>query len=650
VVFGARLAALALLLSCGAAARAAAAEGPALEVEVKGEPAARSGKRDPSGASQVVRDERLRAPGASAADVLAQIPGVQVARAGAESDLATASIRGATSAETPVYFAGVRVNDDTTGAADLSLLPLWMIQRVEVYRSGAPFDADRLGPGGAIFFEPVLPKSPRVGAGLGAGSFGELSTWVAGAAGDERAAATVAFRRRSATNDYPYVDGGGAHTRTNADFASYDLLSTARVQVGRASIRTVASALSREQGVAGLSVIPARAARARVSRMLAAATVSSPCAAGDRCALELQTSVLLSKSEVRDPLHEIGLVLPFAASAGARLVESARLRYHVTDRIVLLGSLSQEIEQLRIDEPRDALLRARRAATRPAVSAVVDVTPALQLNALAALEYHATQATGEGAHTSAAEPTARAGARLRIAEGVDLLANAGRYARVPTLGELYGTSAVVRGNADLAPERGYLADAGARLSFSRPSVELYADVFGFARFASDLIAFRVSGLHFVRPYNVASARVLGVEVAGGAKLWSHARAELALTVLDPRDTSAGRTTANDLLPFRSRLVATPSIELYAGPWPALALERASVTARVAYSTAHNADPAALVTIPAQASLDLELSLSFWKGRLAARVAVTDVFDANRYDLVNLPLPRRSGHGSLEAWW
>ena len=50
-------------------------------------------KRDPSGASTVLKGERLRVPGASAADALAEVPGVQVSRAGAGSDLATASIR-----------------------------------------------------------------------------------------------------------------------------------------------------------------------------------------------------------------------------------------------------------------------------------------------------------------------------------------------------------------------------------------------------------------------------------------------------------------------------------------------------------------------------------------------------------------------------
>src|SRR5260221_299547 len=82
-----------------------------LDVTVFGDPLGAPGRRDRAAASMELPRERLEAPGASAADVLADVPGVQVARTGSAGDLATASIRGATSAETPVYLAGIRLND-----------------------------------------------------------------------------------------------------------------------------------------------------------------------------------------------------------------------------------------------------------------------------------------------------------------------------------------------------------------------------------------------------------------------------------------------------------------------------------------------------------------------------------------------------------
>src|SRR5262245_40523096 len=100
-------------------------------MSVRGESLATPPK-EPSMAGSVIREERLRAPGLEASDVLRTQPGVAVLDTGGYGSLSTASIRGATAAETPVYLAGVRLNDDVGGTADLSLVPLWMVHRVEI--------------------------------------------------------------------------------------------------------------------------------------------------------------------------------------------------------------------------------------------------------------------------------------------------------------------------------------------------------------------------------------------------------------------------------------------------------------------------------------------------------------------------------------
>lgn len=89
---------LAVLTSAG---RASAAETEGEEVHVRGDllpPAS----RDSSVASTVVKAEQLRAPGARTADLLRSQPGVQVAESGGAGSLATAGVRGASSAQTSI--------------------------------------------------------------------------------------------------------------------------------------------------------------------------------------------------------------------------------------------------------------------------------------------------------------------------------------------------------------------------------------------------------------------------------------------------------------------------------------------------------------------------------------------------------------------
>src|ERR1700690_1358874 len=202
-----------------------------LEVVVNGSQINRTGGRDAAAASTVLRRSDLDSPGATAATVLVRVPGVQVQRSGGGSDLATASIRGTTSAQTPVYLAGIRLNDDLSGTADLSTIPLWMLDRIEVYRGHTPPDADSLGIGGAVFFEPRYPKSPEVRAGITAGSWDSRSVFGSFGEGTAQSSSMFALRRESSSNNYRYLDNGGTAfttaddqwvTRKNADEVTTD--------------------------------------------------------------------------------------------------------------------------------------------------------------------------------------------------------------------------------------------------------------------------------------------------------------------------------------------------------------------------------------------------------------------------------------------
>src|SRR5262249_17886142 len=121
---------------------AAADEPP--EVEVRGA-VIEAPPREPSVAGSVIREDRLRGPGLEAGAVLRTQPGVAVRETGGYGAPSTASIRGATGAQTPIYLAGVRLNDDVGGTADLSLVPLWLLKQLEIYRSNAPLAGDQLG-------------------------------------------------------------------------------------------------------------------------------------------------------------------------------------------------------------------------------------------------------------------------------------------------------------------------------------------------------------------------------------------------------------------------------------------------------------------------------------------------------------------------
>jgi vitamin B12 transporter len=623
------------------------------EIIVTGEKSTRP-TRDPTVAATRVDATDLARPGASAAAILAHVPGVQVSATGSASDLATASVRGASSAQTPVYLAGIRLNDDVTGTADLSLVPLWMLSRAEVYRGNAPADADRLGIGGAVYFEPRVPRATRVGAGGTLGSFGESSGFIGAEVAQGGDGALVAYRGSSAQNDYPYVDNAGTATpsddrtltRPNADYSAREAWAIGRTTIGEhgARITTVFNAFDREQGVTGLVAVPALSARAESARVLGGMSAKVPCSGDPSCEIELTSQAISARTRLTDPHRELGLLVGRIDSEGTRVAESAKMTWSGDVFRALLGA-NVEFERLALDD--GAALRATRGTSSARAGLLAALGEHTELSGLGVITCDTTRGPRQSGDCASFTPEGRLGAREKWGP-FELRTNLGRYARVPTLGELYGVSPLVRGSSALVPEQGVTWDFGARWEDRLGPVSTYVDAFGFARHVSELIAYRRSSLGAIQPYNVGSARMLGGELEAGAIWARHVRSTLALTALDPRDTTAGRNLTNDLIPYQSRLVGSLFCEGFIEPGTRV-VKRTGVDARVSYRGSRLADPAGLIVLPASTELDLGATLLF-EGDLTVRGAIDDVFDAHHFDFIGYPVPGRSFHLSVEAWW
>jgi iron complex outermembrane receptor protein len=644
-----------------------------IEVEARGDRDALPPPKDRSVAGSVIPAERLKAPGLRTSDVLRMQPGVAVTETGGYGELSTASIRGATAAQTPVYLAGVRLNDDVGGTTDLSTVPLWLLDRVEIYRSNAPIEADQLGIGGAIFFEPRIPRGLDAGAGVQAGSFGNRAVWGFGGTGNRQSAFLVGVRLVRADNDYSYVNDRGTRfdssddttiVRTNADARTLDAWGIGRVGLGRGHADIVVNDTEREQGIPGLGLFPATRARGALSRRIGAVRTEVPCDSKGACTFAASTAVLASTTEYDDPLRELSLGATHSELAGLRAAQSVRMKLRPVAALEVSPALNASVESLGVDLAGAPSLRARRISSRGAVSAHWAVSDVVGIHSTASAECNGTSAGGrtpwsfpdDPAEPSALDPCARLDPSGRV--GVTLgppaftvLTNFGRYVRVPTLAETYGISGAVRGNSTLLPETGLTADLGVRARRAPDGTVLsraYIDLFGFVRAAEDLVAYQRSSLGYVRPFNLGSARVLGAELLAGLHPLPFVLIEVAATALDPRDTSNDRLP-NDVLPYHSKLTLVPRVEVEARPGGTV-VKRVKTSASYFYQSNRTADRAGLVIIPAQGSLDLDLEVAMFEEHLSARLRVANVLDQPRTDLVGYPLPSRAAYAALEARW
>ena len=648
----------------GAPAPPPSAAPVASEVHVQGDSVRDPvGPKDESVAGTVLTRDRLVGPGLEAQDVLRTQPGVVVTESGGFGAPATAAIRGATAADTPVYLAGVRLNDDVGGTADLSLVPLWLIASIEIYRGNAPVEADRLGPGGAIFFEPRRPTKDIGGAGYYGGSWGASNGWAYEGMHHGPVSALVGASAQHASNRYPFVDDHGElfepgqatiEHRQNADEGTVEGWGLGRVELGRgATLDVLCNTIARDQGVASLALLPTREAREQSDRTLASVGVRLPVDEDGRVVVDSRTSLVVGRTAYADPLLELAIFTRALRIVDRRVEQSVGVIVDVKKATRLRAVVNAAHDGIERDPNDIPLGRSRRDFARVALSAEERVADTVTVRALASGECHHTGSTSPGSDRicDVLAPTGRVGAEAG-GRGFRVLANVGRYVRVPTLGEVYGISGAVHGNPDLSPESGYTADLGVRAQTRRgfALAGAFADAFVFAHWVDGLIAYERTGQGYVTPYNVGRARVLGAEILAGLALTGIVRAEVAVTALDPRDTTPGRMTVNDILPFRSRLVAAPRLR---ADWKTENRDGVSGLGGeigAVYQSSRYVDPAGLGVIGQQASVDVEAAVAWFDGILTARGRVADLFDSKRTDVIGYPLPGRSAYFGLEATW
>lgn len=641
------------------------------EVRVEGEgPRAalrRSGK-DETPSSTVLDESALRGAGASLGDALRPVAGVTLSSSGSASDLSTVSIRGATSAQLPIYLGGVRLNDDLTGTFDLSTVPTWMLSRAEIFRGNAPAAADRLGIAGALFLEPVRlgRTASRVESTMG--SFGTREASALVATGDRSASMVVSIRRAVAANDFPYrQDRGTLSTpaddlearRQNADSDATDAWALGRERLGAWVVKTLVHAFHREQGAPGQLLVPALRARLATSRALADAAIEGPGPCGSSCVLELGVSMLRSSTEVSDPAREIGLGTTHVSTVGFRVAPRARARVRWSPWLTTSLGLDLAHESLSRTAGgqgagitgRTGDTAARRLAAHTSGQAVVDVNEQLRLSAVGSVDTTNTAERG-GEATTRAPASARIGARF----GNDrraLLANVGRAVRLPTLGELFGQSSLLGGNPALLPERAVSLDVGVRGKETLGPTLFEAQIFGFGRLTNDLVVYQRDSFLVFRPRNVRDTRTLGGEGTVALTAFSRLRGEQSATFLDARDTSGDPNVFDGQLPFLPRLISCSRLTIF----PILPAERRelALSATLLRKGARFADRSGLVVIPAQTTLDLEARWTFPLGAAShgvggtLRLRADNVTSARQVDVIGYPLPPRQFFVSLEVF-
>jgi vitamin B12 transporter len=455
---------------------------------------------DPTGAGTIVSADQFEGEVKGVAQLIATAPGVAVDDYGGLGQLATASIRGSTAAGVLVLLDGLPLNTAFGGAVDLSSIPRYWIDRIEIVRGaeGAHFGAGSLG--GVVN---VVTRRPPPGSWSAEGTAGSFGTW-AGAADGAIALGPATL----------LLSGGGETTGGAFPYKWDPTPSDAdptRIESHRAN-----NAAWRTGAMAKLA-LPVREARLDAVAQLSAGRRELP---GWPYALtphdwqEDGRAVLGASYSTPTALR--GLVLAGRVSGrfdwlDARVGTSLPSQRSTAAGLSLEGRLAHAAGSLRIaaeaegEETRADGITANPVRANLAMAASEDfllfadrlrIAPALRVE---------RSGTFDGL-------SAKLGASWLLAAPLTLRASAGRTFRAPSEAELHLQQGLVQPNPDLAPEIGMGGD-GALVLNTGP---VFASVGAHATLYRDLIYYQRVSMGRLRPFNAGKALVRGLEIELGS--------------------------------------------------------------------------------------------------------------------------------------
>jgi iron complex outermembrane receptor protein len=480
-------------------------------------------------------DESLPAS-SDVSTVVDSASGTTVQRLGGLGDWSGVSIRGSTLRQVQVVLDGIPLNPDGASAVNLSELPLFAFERVEIFRGNAPPELAASPIGGVVHLRTGEGRR-GTNASVSHGSL-DTSRLTAMTRHSQNTGKTpvdfLAVADLFATEgDFSYYDDNGTKynlfddrrtTRQNND--KRQLNTHLRLRLGPRDTRfTLLQAyLSRDEGLPGHANNPTEQVSLQTARSLTAASMDLQ---RGLSRIEARSWALLRADTYDDREGEVGTGNQHNEDqfgSGGGLVHWQRLfGSHVVggltlsmrqDRFITTDLLSEETSN-----------SARRLSFTPALDADIrlwsdriTISPVLQAQildnrALGKVPFSNTPIAPEASDTLFA-PTPRLGLLLRPIGPVALKANGGTYVRPPDFTELFGDRGAIIGNTDLKPERGTQWDVGARAVAPKAwPVQGSVEVGHFWNSVEDLIIMVQNSQRTSVPVNLYKGWIQGFEAA-----------------------------------------------------------------------------------------------------------------------------------------
>ncbi len=564
----------------------------------------------------------------SVAGLLEKRSGAFVRRYGG-GGLSTPSIRGTSGSQTLVLLDGHRIVNPQLGQLDLSLLPIVMLESVEVMHGAGSALYGTDGIGGVVNLRSHVPEAgTRIVLSGASGAFGERIGELVISGGRNGLSGMLVAGYETATGDYLYLNKSlfppQEVPRTGADRTSGSLLGSVRHREGRNRLQVSGWYNNVERGLPTIGGTRRRGERQWDEHVRIWSNYERRLVQGS-----LHIGGLVQQHALRyvNELAEIdatGDTRLIALEAEAR---TTRFPHWLLAAGVSTG-LGNATHPNLIDDAKQSNIGLFLNSTGEVGRLLV--FPALRVDTWLV-----------SSETSRLSISPRLGLNYQPVAGlpVHLKASAGHAFREPTLNDRFWQPG---GNPDLHPETGWSYDTG--IVYASRFIE--AEISGFGADIRDQITWLPTPSGMWSPVNTARVRSRGLEsslaIRGQLQANRPLEAGVFYTLVDSRDRSDPQAPAwNRQLRYVPRHQVKSFVQVGLGPF--------GLGGNAQYTGRRSVTTDGSSTLDPHLIFDLHLRLRLQRGEIlkgSLALQVFNVFDKTYEVLKNHPMPPRSARVNL----
>ncbi|MBN1995989.1 TonB-dependent receptor, partial [candidate division KSB1 bacterium] len=530
----------------------------------------------------IYKNEINRTNYSSVGEILDRVPGIEVQNTGAAGSSKKISIRGSQTNQVLVLLDGIPLNDELGGDADLSQIPINIIEKIEVYKGGHSAGFGSGAVGGVIYIttQKTFDNSLKLNTSYGSFGFFNAEPGWSGKIGNLGYYFAYNYIQNDGNYPYSYEDSKGHllhENRINADILSRNIFAGFNFVSRGHFISVQAQRLQSDRGIPGKIHAWTAYARAKNRQDIYGAEYQFT-----RPKWHLYLNCRYSNSA-----NENMNIFPPDAELRYRRYSQWHYQYMMNNYILQNKILYKPQDWLQLTLGYSGRILEYRDENfipflKPPINAANEKSFGVYLHqewnvnvpqwhtgiALSPVFRYDEMELGNGPK-GRFESQWSPGMGCFLAAGerhsIFLKSNISRSFRVPTLADLFYQDVRIEGKPDLAAEKSLNTEIGLgiRLAFWG---KVNGEINHFSQQVEDLIVWRMGSYEVFRPFNTDA------EISGREYFleYSTPNEDIILgfnyTLLEPLNKTENLTTHNKILPYRPQTLFKASLSVFYGNW------------------------------------------------------------------------------------